>query len=168
MPNIFRRTAVAPALAGAAVACGPAAPQFTAQDETTITAKFNATPGYFLSGNADAWVKEFTEDAILQPPNAPVATGRDGLRSWFKAFPPLESISFSNVKVRGAGNMAWGTSNYTLKLKDGPTDTGKQIAVVQRNAAGTWETVAVSFNSDLPAAPPAPAPAKGAGKAPAK
>jgi ketosteroid isomerase-like protein len=49
------------------------------------------------------------------------------------------------------GNIAYGTSRYTLELEDLPTDTGKQLAVFRRGADGRWSVVACSFSSDLAA-----------------
>jgi hypothetical protein len=58
--------------------------------------------------------------------------------------------TFSNVQVWGEGNLAYGTSSYTLTLQGAPPDNGKQLAVFRRGANGEWQVVAVSFNSDLP------------------
>ena len=43
-----------------------------------------------------------------------------------------------------------GTSDFMLKLKDVPADTGKQIIVVRRGADGKWAIIGGGFNSDLP------------------
>lgn len=150
----------------ATVACGPAAPQFTAVDEAALTKIFSDAPGFFLSGAADSWAATFSTDAVFQPANGPAVNGRDGLVPWFKTLPPMESFTFGTPKVHGAGSTAYLTSSYVVKFKDIPADTGKQLVVAQRSATGKWELVAVSFNSDLPL--PAGQPAKPVGKAPAK
>jgi hypothetical protein len=76
--------------------------------------------------------------------------GRAALLEWGKAFPPIESLSFSDIQVTGEGNMAYGSSSYALKLKGMPLDHGKQLGVFRRTPGGVWEIQAVSFNSDLP------------------
>lgn len=141
--------------------CQPAAPQFTAQDEAAVRAVFDSALKYIQAGNWTAWAGIFSDDAILQPPNGPTVAGRAALEPWGRAFPPIESVTWPNVRVHGDGNMAYGTSDYELKLKDVPAaDHGKQLAVLRRGAGGKWEVVAVSFNSDLPPAAPPPAPKK--------
>jgi ketosteroid isomerase-like protein len=127
------------------------APAFTAEDEAAVRAMFDNTPGYFLNRTFGPWAQQFAEDGIFQPPNAPTVRGRTALQAWAEAFPPMETASFSNVQVTGEGNMAWGTSDYALKLKDGPSDNGKQL-VVFRKTNGSWQIVAGAFSSDLPPA----------------
>jgi ketosteroid isomerase-like protein len=92
----------------------------------------------------------YADDGLLQPPNAPTIKGRPNLLAWGQAFPPIEAFTFSNVEVFGEGNLGWGTSGYTLKLKDSATDTGKQLVVFRRMADGKWKVLAASFSSDLP------------------
>jgi len=137
--------------------CQAPAAQFTAQDQTTLRAMFDSVASEVGSGRWDTWAGHYTEDAILQPPNAPTVSGRVALLAWGRAFPPVESVAFSDVQVSGEGNLAYGTSAYALKLKDFPLDTGKQLVVFRRSAGGAWEIQAVSFGSDLP---PATVPAK--------
>ena len=149
-------------LAAAALAlggCQASAPLFTAQDEATVRGMFDATVTNLRAGNWDKWSQQFTESAVLQPPNAKPLNGRPALLAWIKAFPPIEDVSFSSVSVTGEGNMAYGSSAYALKIKGAPADTGKQLVVFRRSASGTWEIPAVSFSSDLPlpgATPPKP------------
>ena len=133
---------------------------FTPQDEAAIHAMFDKTPGYVVSGDFTTWAAQFSDNALLQPPNASAVTGRPALLAWMKAFPPLAELKFSNVQIAGDGNVGWGSSAWTLKTKDGATDSGKQLIVARRSAAGKWEFVAGAFNSDLPL----PAPAKPAKK----
>ncbi len=140
-----------------ALGCQPAAPQFTAQDEVAVRAAFDSGLKYIRTANWTAWAANFSDDAVLQPPNGPSVTGRAALETWVRAFPTIESLTWPNVRVHGDGNMAYGTTDYELKLKDAPgADHGKQLAVFRRGAAGKWEVVAASFNSDLPPAAPAP------------
>jgi hypothetical protein len=84
----------------------------------------------------------------LQPPNAPTVKGRPALLAWAKALPLVENVTFSNVQVWAEGNLAYETSGHALALKAIPPDTGKQLWVSRAAPSGTWEVVAVSFNSD--------------------
>ena len=155
------RNSITSAVAALLLTSCQSAPAFTPQDEAAIKAMFDSTPGYFVKGTFEPWADQFAANGTLHPDNAAAATGRAAMLAWAKAFPPLEQASFSNVKIVGEGDMAWGTSNYLIKIKGGPEDKGKQLVVLHRTGA-KWEIVAVSFNSDLPL--PAPAPAKAGAK----
>ena len=167
------RIALTVAALSAALAVGcTKAPAFTAEDETAVRAFFDGTVKNVNAGNFEAWAAQFADDAVFQPANGQTVTGRAAILAWGKALPPMEHMVFSNVKVSGEGNMAWGTSHYAIKMTGVPADTGKQLVVFKRSADGKWGIVAGGFNSDLPLPTPAAskaAPAsKTAGKAPAK
>jgi ketosteroid isomerase-like protein len=123
---------------------------FTAQDQAALRGTFDTCARYINAGNWTAWAALYSEDGRLQPPNAPVITGRANLVAWGQAFPEIEAISFFDVELWGEGNLAYGTSGYTLKLKELPSDTGKQLVVWRRSSDRKWSVVAASFNSDLP------------------
>jgi ketosteroid isomerase-like protein len=123
---------------------------FTAQDQAALRGMVDTCARYINAGNWTAWAALYSEDGRLQPPNAPAITGRANLVAWGQAFPEIEALSFFNVELWGEGNIAYGTSGYTLKLKDLPPDTGKQLVVWRRSADRKWSVVAASFNSDLP------------------
>jgi ketosteroid isomerase-like protein len=118
-------------------------------DEATIKGMFDSTVVWFKAGKFDSWAAGFSDNAYLQSPNGKTATGHAALVAWANSFPPIESLSFTNVQVSGDGNMAYGSSDYALKLKDAPADTGKQLVVAHRGSDAQWKVVAVSFNSDL-------------------
>ena len=50
--------------------------------------------------------------------------------------------------------MACGVGTHDMTPRSLSHDTEKQVAVFQKNAAGEWKVVAVSFNSDLPVPKP--------------
>jgi len=132
-----------------AAPAGPAA--LTNQDRTTLAGMFDATVRNINAGDWEAWTAQFSDDAFLQPPNAPTVQGREALLAWGHAFPPVDStLTFGGVQVWGEGNMAYGVSTYDMTPRGLPHDTGKQLAVFRKNAAGEWKVVAVSFGSDLP------------------
>ncbi|MGI9077772.1 MAG: YybH family protein [Gemmatimonadaceae bacterium] len=139
---------------------GPA--KFTAEDETAVREMFDSTVANIRAGDWATWSQQFSENAVLQPPNAKPVTGRAAILAWGQVFPPVEEFSFSDVQVAGDGNMAYGTSGYVLKLQGAPADSGKQLVVLRRSTGGSWEIPAVSFSSDL--AMPAPSPSAAAPK----
>lgn len=129
----------------------PSARQFTAADEKVVRDMADITVAAFKSANFGPWLDLWTDEAILQPPNAQTVVGREGRVAWSKAFPPLEDLRFGNVHVTGDGNFAFGTTTYMLKPKGLPPDSGKQLFIARRQDDGKWKLVAGSFNSDLPA-----------------
>jgi ketosteroid isomerase-like protein len=133
------------------LACEAAPRQFTAADEKVVRDMADITVASFKSANFGPWLDLWTDDAILQPPNAPAVAGREGRAAWSKAFPSLEDLRFDNVRVTGDGNLAYGTTTYMLKPRGMPADSGKQLFIARRQDDGKWKLVAGSFNSDLPA-----------------
>jgi ketosteroid isomerase-like protein len=140
----------------ATAACQARQAQFSPQDETTVRGMFDATVANIRAGDWVTWSKQFAEDAVLQPPNAKPVRGQAAILAWGQAFPRIEELTFSDVRVSGEGDMAYGTSAYVLKIQGAPADTGKQLVVFRRSADGTWEIPAVSFSSDLALPTPAP------------
>jgi ketosteroid isomerase-like protein len=136
--------------------CQQPAPRFSEQDRATVAGMFDSTVSYFRAKNFTGWAALYSDDGLIMPPNAGTVRGRAALIAWANAFPPVEQLSFANALVAGEGNMAYGTSGYVLKLQGLPADSGKQLVIFRRTAAGRWEAVAGAFNSDLPL-PTAPA-----------
>ena len=126
------------------------AAELTAQDVAAVRKLFDDTVRYIRASNWTAWAAQWSDDAVIQPPNAPAVKGRAALLAWGQAFPPVEALAFSNVQVSGEGNQAYGTCAYAMTTKGSPPDTGKQLVVFRRSPGGKWEVVAGSFNSDLP------------------
>jgi ketosteroid isomerase-like protein len=146
----MRTCAVVASIAGfIVVGCDRGREEFSRQDESAVRAVADSVVRYFRTGNWAAWAELFSEDGILQPPNAPTVRGRAALVAYGKALPPIENLAFADVQVSGDGNLAYGTSSYRLTLQGLSPDTGKQLWVSRRAASGGWEVVAVSFNSDL-------------------
>ncbi len=143
-------------------ACQAEAPQFTAEDEAITRGMFDSTVANIRAGDWSTWSEQFTDNAVLHAPNAPLVSGRAAILAWGQALPPVEEINFSDVQVSGDGNMAYGTSAYVLKLQGLPADRGKQLIVFRRAAGEGWQIPAGSFNSNLPM--PAPAPPSGTPK----
>jgi ketosteroid isomerase-like protein len=130
--------------------CQPQSTQFTAEDEATLRGIVEATARDFGSGDMETWSQQYADDAVFQPPNAPMVVGQANILALGQAFPPLENLTFSNITVSGEGNIGYGTSSYDMAFTDQTTDQGKQLVVFRRPPGGAWEIVAVSFNSDRP------------------
>jgi ketosteroid isomerase-like protein len=115
----------------------------------------------------NAAVSYYSDDAILLPPNAPVANTKDAIRAvWAELAAPTVSISWdaSKIEVAKSGDLAYSTGSYTLAMQDPQGkpifDKGKFMEVWKKQPDGRWKTVADTYNSDLPVEPSTPPPAQ--------
>jgi uncharacterized protein (TIGR02246 family) len=102
----------------------------------------------------------YSDDAVLLPPNAPVANTKDAIRAiWAELTAPGVAISWqaSKVEVAKSGDLAYSIGSYTLAMQDPQgkliSDKGKFMEVWKKQPDGKWKTVADTYNSDLPAQP---------------
>ncbi len=102
----------------------------------------------------------YSDDAVLLPPNAPVANTKDAIRaSWAELTAPGVDISWqaSKVEVANSGDIAYSIGSYTLAMQDPQgkliSDKGKFMEVWKKQPDGKWKAVADTYNSDLPAQP---------------
>lgn len=142
----------------------------TTADEAEIAKSAPAWAAAYNAGDADALAAMYAEDATLQPPGAPSATGRDAIRAFF-------AVDTANSKAAGvtmnipqagaidvSGDLAYEAGTYSVTDASGATvDTGKYIGVFQKRD-GKWLYIRDTWNSD---GPPAAAPATEAAAEPA-
>jgi ketosteroid isomerase-like protein len=145
-------TAVVTALALALLGCHSSHAEFSAKDAAAVEAVADSAASYLRAGNLEGWAALFSDDVMFHPPNAPAIQGRSAVLAWAKKFPPIKDAAFTNVEIRGDGDLAYGTSGFRLVQQGVPADTGKQLWISRRAGNGKWEVAVVSFNSDLPAA----------------
>ncbi len=113
--------------------------------------------------DVDRLVGGYTPDASLFPPNAPIVTGSQGIRTAWSQF--VESPGFASslqttkVEISRAGDLAYAAGTYEDTREDAEgnpvTDRGKWVTVSKKQPDGTWKVIADIWNSDEPA--PAPA-----------
>jgi uncharacterized protein (TIGR02246 family) len=124
-----------------------------------IRASAPAWAAAYNAGDADAMAAMYWEDAVLQPPGAPAATGRAAIRE-FLAKDSAATIAAGltmSIPEAGAvgvsGNLAYEAGNYSVIDASGVTvDTGKYIGVFQKRD-GKWGYIRDTWNSDNPPAP---------------
>jgi uncharacterized protein (TIGR02246 family) len=70
------------------------------------------------AGDAQAWVAQFTDDAVQMPPNAPENVGRSKISSWSRAFLDQFRVHFALVvdEVRVLGEWAFERGSYSISL----------------------------------------------------
>ena len=152
-----------------ACAPAPATPPDTSADEAKMKADLQKWMADFNTGNADGLASQYAEDAVLMPPNAPVATGRSAIRAALAKESEgarAAGLTFKSTATTGIGvngDMAWMSGNYAVTDASGTTvDVGKYLSVHKR-INGQWLYVRDTWNSDNPPPappPPPPAPAK--------
>jgi uncharacterized protein (TIGR02246 family) len=134
----------------------------TSADEAVIRASAPAWADAYNAQDADKLASMYWEDAVLQPPGAPAATGRDAIR----AFLASDSANTKgagltmNIPQAGAvdvsGHLAYEAGSFTVTDAGGAVvDKGKYIGVFQKRD-GKWLYIRDTWNSDNPPAPAAP------------
>jgi ketosteroid isomerase-like protein len=146
------------------VSCGPSGrPDSRASDVSTLRALDEQWSATAAKNDLDGTVAFYADNAVLLPPNAPIATDGKSIRdSWAGLLGPNTAISWkvSKAEVASSGELGYVYGTYSLAIKDakgGPPvrDTGKFVEIWKKRANGEWKCVVDTYNSDLPAAPTA-------------
>lgn len=134
-----------------------------AADEATIKALDAEWSKAAGARDVDKTVSYYSDDAMVMPSNSPALIGKDAIRAmWQGMLGPSFSGGWTATKVDVAksGDLAYVTGTYELSETDASgkpvTDKGKYLEVWKKQADGSWKCVADMFNTNLPAAPPAP------------
>lgn len=148
-----------------ASSCGPSsAVDNRAADAAAIQALDEQWSAAAARNDLAATVAFYADDAVLLPPNAPIARDPKSIRdNWAAMLGPGTVISWKVSKAEAAksGDLGYLYGTYSLSMKDpkgGPAvnDTGKMVEIWKKQDDGKWKCIVDTFNSDLP---PAPAPA---------
>jgi ketosteroid isomerase-like protein len=103
----------------------------------------------------------YADDAVLLPPNAPIATDAKSIRaSWASLLGPNTAVSWkvSKAEVAKSGELGYLYGTYSLSIQDpkggAPVhDNGKLVEIWKKQADGRWKCIVDTYNSDLPVAP---------------
>jgi len=145
-------------------ACGPSGKSNSrASDVAALRALDEQWSATAAKNDLDGTVGFYADNAVLLPPNAPIATDRKSIReSWAGVLGPNTAISWkvSKAEVASSGELGYVYGVYSLAIQDpkGGTpvrDTGKFVEIWEKQANGTWKCVVDTYNSDLPPAPAA-------------
>jgi ketosteroid isomerase-like protein len=133
-------------------------PDTRAAAETAVRAADGQWAKTAQSHDVDGAVSYYADDAVLLPPNAPIAADKQAIReSWAAMLGPAISISWQITKmdIAQSGDLAYLVGTYSLTAKDPhgnpATDRGKLIEIWKKQSDGKWKCVADTYNSDLPA-----------------
>lgn len=137
--------------AGLLCSCQQRADSLSAADTQAINAGSDRFVKHLLAGNADSLSQLYASDAIVMAANMPEIRGRDAIRAFFAAFPPVAEAALMNDTIVGFGNLAYVRGRYRSRFaEDGaPLDSGKFVEIRQRQADGTWLFVLESFSTSV-------------------
>lgn len=145
-------------------ACGPAVPPETsATGESSIRSLDELWSAAAGKNDIDTTVGFYADDAVLLPPNSPIAADKKSIRdSWAGVLGPNTAISWKPTKIEVAqsGELGYLYGTYQLSIKDpkgGPAveDKGKIVEVWKKQANGKWKCIVDTYNSDIAVPPPA-------------
>ncbi len=105
-----------------------------------------------------ATIAFYADDAVLLPPNAPIAIDRKSIRdSWAALLGQATTVSWkvSKAEVAKSSELGYLYGTYELSINDskgGPpfSDTGKLVEIWKKQADGKWRCIVDIYNSDLP------------------
>ena len=151
-----------------AASCAPPAeePEPEAEEAVTTEADVEAINAVreqeiaaFTAGDIDGLLALFTDDGVVMPPNAPVAVGKEAVRSWLQDLYEQNSVqgTYTSSEVAVVGDWAFERLAFTLTLTpvaggEPIQDVGKAVHIYQRQPDGSWKIAWDIWNSDNPPA----------------
>ncbi len=122
------------------------------QDVEAIRSTREAYVQAVLAGDSGATVAQFTEDAVLMPPNQPLVEGRPDIGAWYTPFTVTE-YTVTEAQVDGRGGLAYdrGTYSVTFSTEGMPEPvsvTGKYVHILRKQPDGSWLWAVAIWNSD--------------------
>jgi ketosteroid isomerase-like protein len=146
------------ALAFASTACQPPAqeaPGLSEEDVAAIRTVMEAGAEAEEAGDWAALVALGTEDFVWMPPNVEILEGRAAIIAFVEESGlQIQESLVSATEIDGRGDLAYFRATYRLRMSFGDaepiTDVGKWIAILRKQADGSWLHSAWIWNSDLP------------------
>jgi ketosteroid isomerase-like protein len=134
----------------------------TAADRAMASTMDSSFAAAATAGNVDGMMASYAPDAMVMPPETPMAHGTEQIRGlWSGMMGAMKvSLTLTQETADGAGDFMYTSGKYHLVPQpegSAPAVDGKYLEVFHRGADGKWMVVADSWNPDTP--PPAPAPA---------
>ena len=99
------------------------------------------------TGDIEAWLACWTEDAVVLPPGMPAYRGKEQLKEYRKRVGGRKYELF-DIKYDGYDDLAVLTTGLTIPRAD-DTVNGKQILMLKK-IDGQWLIAAVCLNLDVP------------------
>jgi ketosteroid isomerase-like protein len=158
----WKAAALAAAGVIALAGCGPK-PTDSAAFEKQAKADVRVFLDAFNKGDADTILLQYAPDAEVMAPAKPRAIGHDAIRALVtKLAGELQAggvtlAANDDDKGAASGDLGHHSGSYVVKDATGAVvDSGNYLAVLQRQADGTWLMIRDTWNSDRAPAPPEP------------
>ncbi len=145
------------ALVVASTACQPPVQEAGPLSDEDVAAITQVNEEWVQANRAHDWaaLTAFrTEDAVWMPPNEPAREGRAAIQEWLTPF-TVTDFNVTPVQTEGRDGLAYtrGVYSLTVTIEGTPepiTDTGKYVAIWQKQPDGSWLIAVDIWNSDLP------------------
>ena len=124
------------------------------QDRAALHETIEENVRLALAGDWQAFSELYVDDVLLMPPNAPAVKGRDEIPKMFAGV-QMKEFSSQLLEASGRGDVAYGHGehSWTMVIEGLPepvSDSGKWLAVWQRQSDGRWLLAVDMWNSNLP------------------
>ena len=150
---MFKYLAILAITLGTLTGCTPPAAD-TSADLATIKADVLNWMEAYNAGDADSVAALYSEDALLMPPGAVAAVGRDAIRDFITANiadAKAQGLTFTGDESSDGGiegNTGWTSGTFAVNDASGATvATGKYLTAYER-IDGEWQLVRDIWNSD--------------------
>lgn len=128
----------------------------------------------FNTGDVETILSQYAADAEVLPPGSPRAVGHEAIRAMVeKESAGMKAAGVSlelkdDDKAAASGELGYHSGSFVVKDATGTViDSGKYLAVMQRQADGKWLMIRDTWNTDSSPPAPAEAPAADAAATPA-
>ena len=131
--------------------------QDTEADDGAINELYNQANIACSTGDAELYLSNFTEVAVVMPPGFPAMNGKEELRSQINGLFGMFNLElpYTVDKVMVQGDWAYARSSYLYSMtpKEGGetvTIAGKELDVLERQVDGSWKISIQCYNFDAP------------------
>lgn len=96
-----------------------------------------------------AWVREYTDDAVILEPGSPPVSGRAALLELARSMKPIASATIQSEHIEGSGNLAYSHGIAIWHSGRSPDATSttrvRQVLVWRRESDGVWRIALEAF-----------------------
>jgi len=117
-------------------------------DTDAINGVFTAMSQAATGGQYRELGRFFTEDGVWMPAGQPAVVGRTAVQSWFTI--AATDWRHQILEIEGQGGLAFVRASYslTLAIPNFAPVSGKVLAVLRRQADGSWLVARYAFSCD--------------------
>ncbi len=141
-------------------ATGSQGPSANAADEAAIQAAADSWNTAYNAGEVDKIVALYTVDAVLMPPDAPLAKGQAAIREYLAKDVAAARAAGTTVRDAGGtigftGDLGWHAGRFVAVDPTGKTVASGKYTELWRKVDGHWLMIRDIWNNDVAGTPPA-------------